>query len=266
MLSSTTHYQFGKPPVTATGLGLPQEHLDRQLSGPVAASVFDDAGHESIKNLLQSVTDTDFKKDNLEALLEDETTVEDWRVGEALAEQYLSDYRNCHFPWPDGRDERKRGSSLPGADLVGFQVENDKERFAFGEVKTSAERKYPPGAMHGRHGLKQQLEDLRDRKKIRDNLVKYLGHRASESLWRERYKNAMAHYLQNSADVRVFGILVRDVTPHTDDLHARAEKLAVDCPVAMRIELIAIYLPQGSISTLSETVTASRKHGKGNMS
>jgi hypothetical protein len=232
----------------------------------VSASVFDDIGNENIKNLLQSVTDTDFKKENLEALLRNETTVEDWRVGEALAEQYLSDSKNCHFPWPDGRDERKRGSSLPGADLVGFQDENEKARFAFGEVKTSAERKYPPGVMHGRHGLKQQLEDLRDCKKIRDALVKYLGHRAAGSSWCGRYKNAAKHYLQNSTDVRVFGILVRDVTPHTDDLHARAEKLAVDCPVAMRIELIAIYLPPGSISTLSATVIASRRHAKGGKS
>jgi len=263
MISTTIHYQFGTPPVTATGLGLPQDNLNEQLSGPVAELIFDDAGKDNIKNLLDSVADTDFKKDNLNALLEDDTNIEDWRVGEALAEYYLSTRKSCYFPWPDGRDERKRGSSLPGADLAGFQTDGETERFAFGEVKTSSENKYPPGVMHGRHGLKQQLEDLRDCQQIRKDLVIYLAHRAGGSLWHERFKKASSRYLQNTEDVRVFGIMIRDVPPKEEDLKTRVTNLSDGCPPEMRMELLAIYLPPGSISTLSTTVVASRSQEKG---
>ncbi len=167
-------------------------------------------------------------------------------MGEAIAETYLTDRRSCSFPWPDGRDERKSGSSLPGADLVGFGVDDDGDCLAFGEVKTSSEQSYPPGAMYGRTGLKQQLEDLRDKETIRDDLVKYLGHRAGSAPWRARFEQAASRYLRNTSDIQLYGCLVRDVEPHQDDLRVRVGKLAVACPEGMRIELLALYLPQES--------------------
>lgn len=62
--------------------------------------------------------------------------------------------------------------------MVGFQSNGTDDFFAFGEVKTSTENKYPPGATHGRTGLKQQLEDLKDDVKIKDDLVLHLRYRA----------------------------------------------------------------------------------------
>ena len=38
--------------------------------------------------------------------------------------------------------------------------------------------------MRGRTGLKKQLEDLRDRNAVRDDLVRYLGHRAVAASFR----------------------------------------------------------------------------------
>jgi hypothetical protein len=261
MRVAATHYTIGAHPVTGAGFGVSATDLDASLSGSIATVVFDDAGHDEIANLLGSVADTDFAQENLEELLNNEHEPEDWRVGEALAECYLVENRNCHFPWPDGRDERKRGSSLPGADLVGFQRDGQIERFAFGEVKTSAENSYPPGAAYGRHGLKQQLEDLRDRRTIRDDLVKYLGHRASQSTWRERYQSAAGVYLRDPSEVRIFGVLVRDVAPHQDDLRARVAALGRNCPPATVIELLGIYLPQGRIATLGTHVVSTRRQG-----
>ena len=256
-----THYSLGSAPVIGLGLGVLPTQLDLALSGPVGELVFDDAGNNIIKALIGSVADTDFAQHNLELLLSREGIPEDWRVGEALAEYYLTACKSCHFPWPDGRDERKRGSSLPGADLVGFKNDGDMSYFVFGEVKTSAEQVYPPNVFYGRHGLKQQLEDLRDKYSIRDDLVKYLAFRAVNSTWQSLFQSAARVYLQNKNDVRIFGLLVRDVPPHEDDLRARLTKLGQNCPTSTVIELIALYLPQGSIRTLGSQVVACRSNG-----
>lgn len=242
-------------------LGVSMTDLDNELAGPVTALVFDDTGTQNLRNLLEGLSDTQFTNDNVEAILSDNKKPEDWRVGEALAERYLTQNRDCFFPWPDGRDERKRGSSLPGADLVGFQSSDGSDRFVFGEVKTSSDATYPPGVVYGLHGFKQQMEDLRDRRAVRDDLVRYLGHRAADAAWQSRYKAAAGVYLNDTHDVRLFGLLVRDVDPNPDDLRARVSSLATGCPAAMVVELIALYLPVDSIAALAAKVAAARQTG-----
>jgi hypothetical protein len=194
-------------------------------------------------------------------VLQDPDRVEDWRVGEAIAEAYLTDHRSCEFPWPDGRDERKGGSSLPGADLVGFGIDRDGDCFAFGEVKTSREGRYPPGTMHGRTGLKRQLEDLRDSDAIRDDLVRYLAHRAGSASWRARFQRAVHRYLGNPSDVQLYGVLVRDVEPHEDDLRRRVDEFGAGCPKGMCIELLALYLPEESLDGIGEEIVLRRAGG-----
>ena len=179
-------------------------------------------------------------------------------MGEAIAETWLTDHRDCRFPWPDGRDERKRGSSLPGADLVGLHADAQGDCLAFGEVKTSSEDRYPPGAMYGRTGLKQQLEDLRDSTSIRDDLFKYLGYRAKGAVWLQSFRRAGKRYLVNKSDVRLFGFLVRDVSPHKDDVRVRVESLGKGCPDGTRIELIALYLPVGRLEGIGNAAIAAR--------
>lgn len=261
MRTSSTHYQLGTSPVTGAGLGVSAPDLDAELAGPVSALVFDDAGTQCLRSLLDGLPDTQFEKDNLETLLTDTGTPEDWQVGEALAERYLTENRNCFFPWPDGRDERKRHSSLPGADLVGFQSAGGQERFAFGEVKTSSHASHPPGVVYGRHGLKQQMEDLRDRREVKDDLVRYLGHRAHNTAWKSRYQAAAGNYFRDTSCVRLFGLLVRDVVPHEDDLRVRVTSLANQCPAATAIELTTLYLPTGSIASLASRAVAARQAG-----
>ncbi|MFH1009112.1 MAG: hypothetical protein V1800_16685 [Candidatus Latescibacterota bacterium] len=259
--SGTIQYQLGTAPVTGCGFSYSASELDTALSGSVAEVVFDDSGKADIEALLAGLAETDFEKGEVERILSDTKPPEDWRVGEALAESYLVHQKNCFFPWPDGRDERKSGSSLPGADLVGFQSYGTDDFFAFGEVKTSTENKYPPGAMHGRTGLKQQLEDLKDDVKIKDDLVVYLAHRATTASCKSRYQHAAKNYIQSKTHVRVFGFLVRDVEPNQDDLRVRVTKLSKDQHADMVIELLALYLPQNSIASLSSTVVSSRNGG-----
>jgi hypothetical protein len=261
MQTTSTHYTLGSAPVTGKGLEVSSANLQEGLADSVAAIVFDDAGRDVLRELVSGLGDTDFVGDNIEPLLQAAQEPEDWRVGEAIAESYLVRQCRCDFPWPDGRDERRPGSSLPGADLAGFQEDGTTIRFAFGEVKTSSSPANPPGVVHGRHGLQQQLEDLRDEKRIRDSLVCYLGHRAANATWRDRYRTAFTHYMQDSGNVRLYGILVRDVTPHEDDLRVRVERLGTGCPATTIMELIALYLPAGSVPTLSTTVVSLRRRG-----
>jgi hypothetical protein len=244
-------YNVDTPPVMARGCSYSQGELDAALDGPVRTLVIDSEGRRQIHNLLEGVPQTYFEKKRLEQILNADVEPEDWEVGEALAETYVTTHRACTFPWPDKWDERKSRSSLPGADLAGLQETNHPQnrfRFAFGEVKSSGENTYPPGNMHGRHGLKKQLEDLRDVIPIRDTLFRYLGFRAVGADWQAQYRSAASRYLADHTDVAILGVLIRDVSPHENDLKARSRKLASGKPAAMGIDLLALYLPAGSIT------------------
>ncbi len=251
-------YSAGDPPCTGLGLKWSGEEFDAALGGPVAAVLFDDEGKADIEEILRGIVETAFEQDGLRQVLAEPGRIEDWRVGEAIAETWLTGHRDCRFPWPDGRDERKRGSSLPGADLVGLQTDALGDCLAFGEVKTSSEAGYPPGAMYGRGGLKQQLEDLRDSTSIRDDLFRYLGHRAKGADWMERFQRAGKRYLANKSDVRLFGFLVRDVSPHRDDVRVRVDSLGQGCPDGTRIELFALYVPVGRLEGIGDAAVSAR--------
>lgn len=250
------NYSIGDTMVSGNGYSWSSDELESAMNDEVTNLVFDTSGNADISSLLSSVVETDFESEELNRVLNYSRQPENWRVGEAIAESYLSNHRLCSFPWPDGRDERKAGSSLPGADLVGFYIDDDDVYFAFGEVKTSSDNSYPPGAMHGRTGLKQQIEDLKDKEEIRDQLFKYLGHRANNASWQERYKTAAKRYLADNKNVKVFGFLVRDVSPNEEDLRARVNKLGRDCPETMTIELFALYLPVQTIDNLGSRAMA----------
>ena len=251
-------YGLGEFPCSGIGLRWSALELNDALRDRVAAVLFDDTGRANIEEILAGLAETDFAQDRLRRVLEDPDQVEDWRVGEAIAETYLTDHRSCFFPWPDGRDQRKRGSSLTGADLVGFGIDDSGDCFAFGEVKTSGEHTYPPRAMYGRSGLNRQLEDLRDDEDIRVDLVRYLGHRAGSAPWRVRFERAASRYLQNTSDVQLYGCIVRDVDPHQDDLRTRLVDLSTACPTGTLIQLLVLYLPQGSLDSIGEEMISRR--------
>jgi len=249
-------YSYGASPSIGMGRMWNAEELGAAINGEVSSLVFDDQGKADIQELLAGVVETSFEQEQLVQALADPLVIEDWRVGEAIAEAYLSEHRDCLFPWPDGRDERKSGSSLPGADLVGVKQDEQGDRFVFGEVKTSGEANYPPGAVYGRTGLKRQLEDLRDKIGIRNDLFKYLGHRAKNATWRDRFKAASKRYLNNTSDIQLFGVLVRDVEPDVGDVRVRVDKLGSGCPTGTQIELLGLYLPTGAIGSLAAQALA----------
>jgi len=245
-------YSAGTPPVKADGLSFSQAELDFALEQRLPALLRDDAGKTKIEEYLGGLAKTAFATDQLKAALNATHPVKDWQVGESLAEAYLIDHRDCEFPWPTGRDLRNPNASPAGADLVGFQKHGATRRFAFGEVKTSEEEKWPPQVVTGRHGLAKQLELLRDSDQTKHHLVIiYLGHRAPKSGWENNYRESVIRYFKDPSDVSLFGFLVRDVAPNPADLQSRAKTLAKGCPQAISIELNAVYLPPKSICSLA---------------
>ena len=260
-------YNADSVPVTARGFSYTDEELDDALGGSVSPILWDDSGTDSLQAILTSMTTTDFSDESVKRILANRPAPENWRAGEALAEAFLVEHRQCEFPWPSGRDLKNPTASPGGTDLVGLQetaATTNVHRFAFGEVKTSEQEAWPPSVMDGRHGLKKHLENLRDSTDVKDSLVKYLGHHASETDWFPHYRSATVRYLASPVDVSLFGVLVRDVAPKRQDLESRAAALASDCPDQTSIELRAMYLPKRSISTLAERAVKVRegRHGQ----
>lgn len=252
-------YQLGTHPTTGCGFSYSDDELNTILAGKVQEVVFDTAGQKQITSIL---AETGFSKDDIEKnLVPFTTTPEDWRVGEGIAEYYLSEHRQCFFPWPDSRDERKIGSSLPGADLVGFQIIGNDIYFAYGEVKTSSEAKYPPGVMVGRSGLQSQIEDLKDNDTTKRTLMNYLALRCKGQCWESYFKNAAQNFLKCPKNIRIFGVLIRDVQPNDKDLKNRINNLAKKQYPETHIELLALYLPNQSISQLSNRVMQYKNGG-----
>jgi hypothetical protein len=252
----TPTYVADHPPVIARGFAFTDAELDATLTEDVRPIVHDEAGAAELSALLAGVATTEFANQALGEILNAAHDPEPWRVGEAIAEAYLVEHRHCEFPWPGGRDLKNPESSPAGTDLVGFQTEgpHDNVRFSFGEVKTSNHNQYPPSLMYGRHGLKPQLEALRDDPAVKDALVTYLGLHSSGRPWFPRFRQAAARYIHDRSDVSIFGVLVRDVAPHHLDCSGRAASLAHECPPLCAIELLALYLPAGSIETLPARV------------
>ena len=163
------------------------------------------------------------------------------------------------FPWPSRRDARTHDASLPGADLVGFSRDIGGDCFAFGEVKTSSERRYPPRVMYGTSGLKKQIRNLRDRETCRNDLFKYLCARASMTSWQSRLKAAGRRYLKNSSDVQLYGVLIRDVEPRIVDMERSVDDLAGDCSEGAKIEFLAVYLPEDGIGSAADAAVRKRE-------
>jgi len=265
--AGTEVYNVDATPVMARGVSYTEVELDSALKDSVSQILWDDAGTTDLQAILTSVVTTDFSDKSVKRVLASDPVPANWRVGEGLAEAFIAEHRSCEFPWPSGRDLKNPSASPAGTDLVGFQNTKttvNAHRFAFGEVKTSEQEVWPPSVMNSRHGLKKQLEDLRDSTNVKNSLMKYLAHHANGTNWLPRYKSAAMRYFANQADISLFGVLVRDVEPKQEDLASSAAALSVGCPIETSIELRAMYLPQKSISTLAQRAVKLRegRHGQ----
>jgi len=234
-------------------MSLSQEELDDAREERLPDVLTDAPGLEHLEEFYSGLELTEFGQDNiaeaLQPIPEDESS-RGWREGEALAEAWLTDHKNCEFPWPFNRDLRHHRASLPGAELVGFIGAGTDTQFVFSQVKTSKEDRYPPQVVNrGDKSLIKQTLQLRDDKNIKKTLVHYILQRATlDNGLVGQARVATKKWLEsNYLDLVIFGVLIRDVPYSQFDLSGAAETLCEGCHPATRIEFIAIYLPEGAI-------------------
>lgn len=241
-------YNVDQGKISARGHSLAPEELGEGVRERVKDLVSDRPGREKIQELLERVNLTGFAASEVARVLAEDELYDEWRVGEAFAEAYLSDNHHCLFPWRSRWDQRNPRASPAGAELVGFHSVGVESRFAFGEVKTST--KGPrPSVMHGEAGLPAQVTDIRDDPDISGWLVRHLTLRAQGQPWMDAWKASFRAFLSNPRDFVVFGVLVRDLDPSPNDLADCARKAAHGCHPDTQIHLRGLYVPAGFLKS-----------------
>jgi hypothetical protein len=252
----TEVYAVDASPVHAQGFALSRGDLD-QAATAVRAILHDSLGADEVRTALDELTTTNFHRDLLERMLAPPAEVEEWRVGEALAEHHLVSEHECYFPWPATRDLKNPKTSSGGVDLVGLKLSTgETARFALGEVKTSRQAAWPPSVVTGRHGLAAQLEGIRDGDDRKHWALGYLAMHAVNSDWLSFYKEAFARYIDDQWDICLFGTLVHLTESKQADLGGRTHRLSVGCPPTTQIHLDALYLSPDGLDVLAGMVVA----------
>ncbi|MGC3975388.1 MAG: hypothetical protein QM771_13565 [Nitrospira sp.] len=229
------------------------------MANNVSSRLHDEDGGRDFSNTLRSLTTTGFASDSLEKILAAEVPEErDWAVGEAMAEAYLMNQHNLTLPWNMERDKRTPKASLPGADLVGFEICGGSVRLALGEVKTSGDVNTPPNVMNGRSGMAHQIDNLVNNLGLVCQLLKWLWPRCKMTQHESSFRTAVAVFLNSgNKDIVLFGFLIRDTPPNELDLKARAQSLAAIVTAPANCHLIALHIPC-SIADLPAKVTRGR--------
>lgn len=242
----TVVFQNSENTVTWDGLSLAEgPEFSTFLTVDVASRLYDEAGKADFSLHLSSLASTGFAQDSLKAILEaDHPEERDWAAGEALAEAWLSRERGVIWPWNMERDKRTAKASLPGADLVGFVIDQGDTRLVLGEVKSSSEQSNPPNVMTGRKGMTRQLEGLATDLGLLFTLVRWLLPRCKGNSAEQHFNAAISLLLASgNKDMVLYGILVRDTAPHELDLKSRGLHLGTLVKAPARCHLLALYVP-----------------------
>lgn len=232
------------------------EAFDSFMTGEVASRLHDTEAAGEFDAHLRGLASTGFARKSLEEIFAAEVPEErDWAVGEAIAEAYLSREHNVSWPWNMERDKRTPKASLPGADLVGFEINGANVRLALGEAKTSGDKSAPPNVMNGRSGMAHQIDNLATNLGLINQLLKWLLPRCKGTKHEPHFNAAIALLLDSgNRAVALFGVLIRDTDPNELDLRARGQSLAETLQGPATCQLIAIYLPC-AIGELPECVS-----------
>jgi len=239
-------YQGNDGQVTWVGISLSdRDGFESFMAGDVASRLYDEEAAQELHTCLRGLAATGFAEQSLEEILSADIPEErDWAVGEAMAEAYLMRQYNIVWPWNMERDKRTPKASLPGADLVGFEVDDENVRLVLGEVKTSSEEKFPPGVMNGRGGMKHQIDELATNLSIILQLIKWLWPRCKGTGHEPNFRAAIALFLHSgNKAVTLFGVLIRGTEPNERDLRARGVALACTLEEPSTCQLIALHPP-----------------------
>jgi len=215
------------------------------IENEVVSRLHDEEGAQEFVTCMRGLATTGFAEDSLNAILAAEVSEErSWAVGEAWAEAYLESEFAITWPWNMERDKRTPKASLPGADLVGFEIKKNVIRLALGEVKTSSDNDTPPNVMVGRSGMTHQIDNLASNLGLINQLLKWLLPRCKGTAHEVSFNAAIMLFLESgNKAVALFGVLVRDTQPNELDLKTRGQSLANILQAPATCQLIAIYLP-----------------------
>lgn len=213
------------------------------MTADVASRLRDEEGEKEFEAHLRGLASTGFANNRLNDILSAAVPEErDWAVGEAMAEAWLMRRHNVVWPWNMERDKRTPKASLPGADLVGFEINNNQVRFVFGEVKTSSDTNTPPNVMNGRSGMEHQIDNLANNLIVINQLLKWLLHRCKRTEHEASFNSATISFL-DPGNIALFGVLIRDTEPNELDLQARGRRLGEKLAAPTTCQLIALYIP-----------------------
>ena len=158
MLSIETAYENNKWSAYR-GIVL-KDGFDEYVSSRVRKRFCDIEGTEDIIEEFEDIHSAGFEEQLHIDIFSNSPSIEDWKIGEALAECYLEDFEKVRFHYPSSRDAKNPKVNLQGADLVGFvDIDEETTIFLFGEVKTSEDKDSPPRVMYGRLGMVGQLRN-----------------------------------------------------------------------------------------------------------
>ncbi len=219
--------------------------FDSFMTNDVASRLYDEEGAKQFESHLRGLATTDFAQENLNRVLAAAVPEErDWAIGEAIAESYLERRHGVTWPWNMERDKRTPKASLPGADLVGFEVNGDSVRLVLGEVKTSSDARTPPNVMNGRSGMEHQIDKLANDLGLIHHLLKWLLFRCKNTEYESIFNAAVAQFLESgNKAVALFGVLIRDTRPDPLDLRARGNSLSGLLQHPATCHLIGVYIP-----------------------
>lgn len=172
-----------------------------------------------------------------EGLAKMRSGLESWQIGESFSECFLEDHRGAFFPYPSWQDLKNQDASPAGADLVGYDCQNDSTVFLFGEVKTSSQDHHPPSVVND---LKRQLLDLQSHKTL-NQLLLWLGGKNKTQKDKQDFSKSLAEYVKGI--FKIVGILIRDTILDKRDLEDAFAHLADALRPAIILEMLAIYLP-----------------------
>ena len=249
MLSIETAYENTNEWSAYQGIVL-KDGFDEYLSSRVRARFYDIEGTEALIEEFKDLPSTGFEEQLLIDIFSTSPSIEDWRIGEVLAECYLEDFEKVRFHYPSSRDAKNPKANLQGADLVGFiDIDEHTTIFLFGEVKTSSDKRSPPQVMYGRSGMIDELRGIKNNPDIRKALIKWLAFKVKDLSENEPFKKdylkALKIYIQEGVEDKYYliGILVRDTIPKETDLKSRYLSLKKDLAKEARLKLIALYIP-----------------------
>lgn len=213
------------------------------LRSAVAERVYDKAIDDDFAGDVEVLATDGFETAGLQEYLDEPTqAVSYWDIGESIASLYLMERQGASHLCNPRRDLRSEQGSLPGADIVGYQVlPGGAVVFLFGEVKASGEAGSPPSVMASSgSGMVVQLTRLATKVAARRQLLRYLKARSDTTGARPLWEAAMKSLGEKK--YALTGVLVRDSSPEVKDVEKAARDLQARVPKGQQLPLFVLHV------------------------